>query len=85
MIAFVVIDDLIAIIFYFPFNMFGNGADLGLVIGFADDKEICYRLMDLAEIQGNDVLALFFLDRVDNGFDDLRVLGKPCHTLLAGC
>lgn len=73
LITFMVVDDLVAIIFYLLLNMFRNSANLGLAAGFTNDKEIGHRLMDLAKVQGDDIFSFLFLDRVDDGFDDLRV------------
>ena len=71
--AFIVVWRFTAFFLYFIFNKIGDGSDLWLVIGLADHKEICNSLMYFSKIKGNDVIALFFLNSLNDGFKNLRI------------
>ena len=68
--AFVVIRALIAFPFCHVFYGIGNGPNLWLVCGFADDEIIGNSFVNLAQVQRYKVLTLFFLYRPYNGFKD---------------
>jgi hypothetical protein len=60
-----------AIFLYLVLYILSDGPYLGLIAGFANDKEIGNRLIDLFQIQGNDILSLFFLYSSNDGLDYL--------------
>ena len=78
--SFVVVGIFAATILYRLFNIFGDCFHLGLVTCLADNEKIGYRLMNLAEIEGNNILTLLVLDRRNYGFDDFGAFGQPRRT-----
>ena len=71
--AFVFIGELIAALFHQFFYGIGYSLYLSGAGSFADDKEICYCFRYFSQIQGNNFLAFFLLDRFDDGFKNFRI------------
>jgi len=69
--SFMVIGILPAVFLYMVFHVVCNGPDLWLAASFTDDKKISHCLIYFSQVKGNNMLALFFLDRCNNGFDEL--------------
>lgn len=53
----------------------GNSPDLGLVVGFANDKKISNGFRNFPQVKGNDVLAFFILNGPDDGLVDFGCFG----------
>lgn len=68
LLSFMAVRDLSYRLFYRFFHRVGDGPNLGLVAGFADDKKVGNRFGNFAQVKRDDVLTLFILDGPDDGF-----------------
>lgn len=73
--ALVMIRRFTAVLFHLGLYVIGQCAYLWLVIRLANDKEVCHGFRDLAQVQGNYVLALLILESPYDRLENLGITG----------
>ena len=68
LLALVAVRDLAQLFLHLFFHRIGDGPDLGLVVGLANNEEVSHGLRYFTQVEGNDVFAFFILDSPDDGF-----------------
>lgn len=68
LLSFVTVGNLSHIFLYRFFYRVGDGPDLGLVAGFANDKKVGNSFGNFTQVERDNVLALFILYGPDDGF-----------------
>ena len=75
--ALVFVGHFTTFIFYFIFNKVGNGFNLGITVGLANNKKIGNGFGYLAKVEADDVFAFFILDGFNYGFENFAATGEP--------